>query len=166
MTGGLRPALGALLCGLAVVGTAGWRAIRLETSVAAAPISVPATPSAASVHLRARTEPGALQAAADRNLFHPQRIRGGIFRLPGDADPYEAPAPTPPPPTLRLLGTAVTATGQDFVVCAGDGHPARIVRLGERCGDLVLERVEQGRAQFGVSAGDPLVIEVPKPGES
>lgn len=162
----IRLAAGAMIVAAVVLAVTVTRAVRLDaTAPIAAAASVreigPPIPMGPRVPVEA-----ALRAAAERNAFHPERRRGGAYRLPGRGTPEPA-LPEPPPwaaGPVGLVGTAVSRDGRDFVVCQAGREPPRIVRLGGSCGELVLESVEQGRATFRDPAGERVVLEVPKAG--
>ncbi|HEX6616909.1 MAG TPA: hypothetical protein VF046_11450 [Gemmatimonadales bacterium] len=67
-------------------------------------------------------------------------------------------------PPFRLIGTAVLPAGRGFAMCQMGEQPPRLVRLGERVGDLVLKRVHQGRATFESAEGRQVELRVPKAG--
>jgi hypothetical protein len=108
-----------------------------------------------------------LLAAVAKDLFHPERRRPGArFRLPADlaaaaAHRQEAEAPER---SLRVIGTAVAPDGGGFAMCAWAGGSPRIVRVGERVGAWVLRRVSPGAAEFTTSAGQTIVVRIPKAG--
>lgn len=142
----------------------GVRASRIEPLSLAATATEASAFTDAAVHRRALTESGALELAAEQNPFHPERRRGGVFRLPEEDDPAsmvdDAALRSQSP--VSLVGTAVSDNGGDFVVCAVGAEPPRIVRLGGACGDLELEAVERGKAEFVDAAGERVVLEVPE----
>ncbi len=105
--------------------------------------------------------------AVTKDPFHPERRRPGArFQLPADlaaaaAHRQETAAPQQ---SVRVIGTAVAPDGGGFAMCAWAGGSARIVRVGERVGEWVLNRVSPGAAEFTTSAGQSVVVRVPKAG--
>lgn len=71
--------------------------------------------------------------------------------------------PVPPPTVVRLLGTVVRA-GDSFALCQLQSDPPRIVRVGERLGDLLLLSIEQGRAVFRTRDGSRVDLSLNTPG--
>lgn len=113
----------------------------------------------------------ALVAALESGPFHPERRRpAGRFRLPGDEAPVaEAPPPaeaepTAPPAQVQLIGTAVAPGGKSFAMVQLGSEPAKLVRIGEKVGDLTLKQVEQGRAVFLSAAGARVEVNANKAG--
>lgn len=151
----------------ALAGVAGVRAARLEAVPPPDAARETGQLSGPDAHHRAATDPALIEATANRNPFDPERRRGGAFRLPQDREQPVAVGPRDRAGNsgpVRLVGTAVTGDGKDFVVCAVGREPPRIVRLGGRCGDLMLESVERGSAELTDPAGERVVLEVPKAG--
>lgn len=68
------------------------------------------------------------------------------------------------PVPVRLLGTIVRAAGRSFAMCRIEGEPARVVYPGDRIGELTLESVSQGSANFIDDAGARVVLRVPRTG--
>lgn len=115
--------------------------------------------------------PEALVAALESGPFHPERRRpAGRFRLPGDVVPVaEAPPPAmaepaAPPPQVQLIGTAVAPGGKSFAMVQLGSEPPKLVRIGEKVGDLTLRQVEQGRAVFVSAAGARVEVNANKAG--
>lgn len=162
----VRVAVAATVFAAAVLAVALARALHVDTTVPL--VGSPAVPELGPPFPAGAAIPGdaVLTLAADRNPFHPERRRGGIYRLPGSqvapAAPEEALSAALGPVTL--VGTAVGEGGRGFVVCRVGRESPRIVRLDGSCGDLVLETVEQGRASFRDAAGERVLLEVPKAG--
>lgn len=76
----------------------------------------------------------------------------------GDAEPPRDRAPLQVSSAdLRLLGTVVNGAA-GFAVCQLATDAPRIVRIGERIGDLTLISVEQARALFRTPSGVPLAV--------
>jgi hypothetical protein len=81
-------------------------------------------------------------------------------------EPREAPrdtAPATPAVAVRLLGTVVRG-GDSFALCQIQPEPPRIVRVGERLGDLVLLAIDQGRAVFRSRTGTRVELSLTTPG--
>jgi len=158
-----RIALAALAaCGI----LAGWtlrRALDVEP-----PAGVqPARPVALPVPVPGGGTPAArLAAAVDRDPFHPERRRPAVrFRLPGEALPADsAAAAAGATGPFLLIGTAVLSEGGGFAMCQWGSEPAKLVRVGERVGNLTLELVARGRATFVDAAGRRTEVRVPKAG--
>jgi len=108
-----------------------------------------------------------LLGAVTKDPFHPERRRPGArFQPPADlaaaaAHRQDAQATEQ---SLRVIGTAVAPDGGGFAMCAWAGGSPRIVRVGERVGAWVLRRVSPGAAEFTTSAGQAVVVRVPKAG--
>ena len=67
------------------------------------------------------------------------------------------------PAEVRLLGTVVRG-GDSFALCQLQADPPRIVRVGERLGDLVLLAIDQGRAVFRTRGGSRVELALTTPG--
>ena len=106
-----------------------------------------------------------LAAAVDQDPFHVERRRPAVrFRLPGEALAQDSvPAAAAGTPFL-LIGTAVLAEGRGFAMCQWGSEPPRLVRVGERVGDLTLRVVARGRATFTDGNGRRMEVRVPKAG--
>lgn len=107
----------------------------------------------------------AFAAAVARDPFHPERRASAErFTMPGsEASPEQTPALEPEAPgEVRLVGTAVVPGGRDFVMCRTGGERPLIVRMGERCGTLLLEAVRPQEARFKGDDGSVVVLYVPK----
>ncbi len=105
--------------------------------------------------------------AVAKDPFHPERRRPGArFQLPSDAVAVTVrhEGPSAMEGSLRLVGTAVGADGSGFAMCAWQGAPPRIVRIGERIGEWRLQRVSPGAAAFATPAGDTITVRIPKAG--
>ena len=103
--------------------------------------------------------PEALSAAAvEHDPFRPERRRPAErFRLPGERGPNAAsPASLP---AIRLIGTAVIGDG-GFAMCQRASDAPRLVRVGEKFGDLTLRSVQQGRAVFRAADGTSVEVRV------
>jgi hypothetical protein len=72
--------------------------------------------------------------------------------------------PVTPPGSIRLVGTVALPENRSVVMAQWGTEPARIVRIGEQIGALVLRRVEPGSAEFEDESGSRLTVRVPKPG--
>lgn len=159
----------AVFAAACLAGVTGMRAIRVEPPPTAAPEAAPPALTDSDTQRRMATDPGAVAVATARNPFHPERRRGGVFRMPGEDQGGAVPDELESPGmqgSVRLVGTAVSGDGDDFVMCAVGGEPPRIVRPGGRCGEMVLEEVSQGRAEFTNPTGERVVLEVPRVGSS
>jgi hypothetical protein len=106
-----------------------------------------------------------LTAAVAKDPFHVARRRPGVrFRLPGEALPDGVPATAEAGGQVQLIGTAVLPQGHGFAMCKWGAEPARLVRVGERVGDLTLRFVGRGRATFVNREGRSMEVRVPKAG--
>lgn len=91
-------------------------------------------------------------AAVEQDPFRPERRRPSErFRLPGERAP-DAGAAQPAPAAIRLIGTAVIGAG-GFAMCQRGVEAPKLVRVGEKFGDLTLRTVHQGRAIFRAADG-------------
>lgn len=163
----LRTAVLATIAASVIAVVTGVRAVRLESVPIASLVIETPRATHPDVHRRAATGSEVLAAAAEHNLFHPQRRRGGVFRPEGEEpieSAYDGGDYHNAENLVRLVGTAVSHDGEDFVVCAVGPDPHKIVRLGEWCGDLLLDAVKRGRAEFTDPAGERVMMEVPNVG--
>lgn len=105
-----------------------------------------------------------LTAAVAKDPFHAARRRPGVrFRLPGEALSSDGvPATAEAGGQVQLIGTAVLPHGHGFAMCQWGAEPARLVRVGERVGDLTLRFVGRGRATFVNREGRRMEVRVPK----
>ena len=135
-------------------------------------IDDPAAERAAVPAAMATPVPGAgtpvarLAAAVSKDPFHVERRRPTArFRLPGEALPQDSvPAALDAGTRFQLIGTAVLAEGRGFAMCQWGTEPPRLVRVGERVGDLTLRVVDRGRATFTDGNGRRMEVRVPKAG--
>ena len=115
-------------------------------------------------------EPASLEsvlAAVEIDPFHPERRRpGSRFRLPGEpAERIRAPAPRLSAPTsLVLTGTVIYPDGGGLAVLSQDRGATMTLRVGERLGELTLQKVERERAIFSGPGGRQVVIPVRRSG--
>jgi hypothetical protein len=106
-----------------------------------------------------------VSAAVDLDPFRSDRHRPvERFRMPGE----RSTAPRPPvaglPPSMRLTGTVVYPSGGGAALLEGGGQGTRLVRVGERVGELTLREVGREQAVFVSSSGNRVVIRVHKEG--
>ena len=108
--------------------------------------------------------PATLSAAVRKAPFRAERTPPTRpFRLPGEPLATAAPGDTARS-TFQLIGTAVLTGGGGFAMCQfGDAAP-KLVRIGERIGELTLTKVAQGRAVFADPGGRRTELRVPKAG--
>jgi hypothetical protein len=143
------------------------RAVAIDPGSPIIPTADP--PAAPTMEVRAPVPASApaagdLSQAVEQDLFRPDRKRPAMrFRLPGEPLPGSTPA-GPPESRVRLIGTALLPPGGGFAMCQVGDDPPRVVRLGERLGDLVLREVVQGRAVFVSPGGGRLELKVPRGG--
>lgn len=157
----MRLAFAAVSTALALLGWAVWRALEIDDvrpGVAASDAGAGTTPDAPVREGYSRER---VLAAVDKDPFHPGRRRPAVrFRLPSDGR-----IATPEPaPGVRVVGTAATAGGGGFAMCAWAGGPPRIVRIGERVGEWTLSKVTPGAAEFRAPTGTTVVVRVAKVG--
>jgi len=114
----------------------------------------------------AETPVARLAAAVGRDPFHPARHRPAVrFRLPGEALPSDSATRAPAAATpFLLIGTAVMSEGGGFAMCQWGNDAPKLVRVGERVGDLTLKLVARGQATFVDAGGRTLEVRVPKAG--
>lgn len=157
----VRLAFAAVSTALALLGWSLWRALSVDEvrpAVAAGDVAAGTTPDAAA---REGYSADRVFAAVAKDPFHPGRRRPAVrFRLPSDAR-IAAPEPAP---GVRVVGTAATAGGGGFAMCAWAGGPPRIVRIGERVGEWTLSKVTPGAAEFRAPTGTTVVVRVAKAG--
>lgn len=152
----------ALAAALALVLFTAWHALR---RVDVQPLSGATSASSDSAGPQSSYEPYSLTrvlTALDKDPFHPQRRRPAR-RLQSAGGNVAANSQQ----TLAILviGTAVSADGRGFAMCAWGGAPPRIVRVGERIGDWTLRAVSPGAAEFTSPTGVNAVVRIAKPGE-
>jgi hypothetical protein len=133
------------------------------------PLSESSAPSPNEAVLSFQARPAIAKAklasALDHDPFHPERRRPAErFRLPGEALAASAGSDSVAPPAITLIGTAVLPEGRGFAMCRWGAEPPKLVRIGERVGDLTLRQVERGRALFLTTSGKRLEVRVPKAG--
>jgi hypothetical protein len=93
-----------------------------------------------------------------RQWYRPERRRPAErFRLPGERSSAGVPAAALP--AIRLIGTAVIGRG-GFAMCQRGVDAPRLVRVGERFGELTLRSVQQGRAVFRAADGTSVEVRV------
>jgi len=156
---------GWLLAGaIAVLLVAAWRAVRID-EVEPPPLPAPVNPPAAA------PSPGEgegysiarVMEAVNNDPFHPLRRRPARRLQPAGNQVVEAVADGGL--SVQVIGTAVSANGGGFAMCAWGGAAPRIVRIGERVGDWTLRAVTPGAAQFRSSTGTTVVVRIAKAGE-
>lgn len=150
----------ALAAALALVLVTAWHALR---RVDVQPLAGATSASSDSAGPQSSQEPYSLTrvlTALDKDPFHPQRRRPAR-RLQSAGGNVAANSTL----AVLVIGTAVSADGRGFAMCAWGGAPPRIVRVGERIGDWTLRAVSQGAAEFTSSTGVNAVVRIAKPGE-
>jgi hypothetical protein len=106
-----------------------------------------------------------LAGAVGKDPFHPERRRPTLrFRFPGEGAPASATTDAPSSGSLKLIGTAIMPEGKGFAMCQVGAEPPKLVRIGERVGQLTLKGIEPGRAVFLTAAGKRYEVQVPKAG--
>jgi len=158
---------GAALAGaILVLLVAAWRAVRVES---VSPLPVPATGGADTTVPSTEREGYSLariMEAVNNDPFHPLRRRPARrLQAVGTGATQVIPAVAERGLSIQVIGTAVSAGGGGFAMCAWGGAPPRIVRVGERLGDWTLRTVTPGAAQFVSSTGASVMVRVAKPGE-
>lgn len=141
----------ALVADLALLARAAWP--RAEVPVV--PLRLAAAPTI--VQLPAHAAP-VLDSAAALDPFEPL---GKPQQLASAEVVPQAAAPVAQP---RLVGTVIRETGS-FVVMAMPEGPIKVVRVGERAGDLRLRSVSAGGAVFDdITKGERVTLRTPTPG--
>ncbi len=154
---------GWLLAGaIALLLVAAWRAVRIdEVESLPAPVTAPgATPSPGEGEGYSLAR---VMEAVNNDPFHPLRRRPARRLQPTGGQVVEAVADRGL--SVQVIGTAVSANGGGFAMCAWGGAPPRVVRIGERVGDWTLRAVTPGAAQFTSSTGTTAVVRIAKAGE-
>ncbi len=138
------------------------RAIALEPLPRARPEPVKEDSARAVPPARVASEP--TMAAVDRDPFRPDRRRPPErFRLPGErASRSDTAAAAFPGGAVVLIGTAVIGDG-GFVMCQRGADSPKLVRVGERIGDLTLRSVRRGHALFRTGNGAAVELRVAPP---
>ena len=158
-----RVALAALVVTGALAASTLRRALEAEPSIAveAGALAVPAIPVPG-----AGTAVGRVLVAVNKDPFHVERRRPAVrFRLPGESAPSDTVAPASDAGNpFQLIGTAVLPEGRGFAMCQWGTESPKLVRVGERVGDLTLKLVTRGRATFVDAAGRTREVRVPKAG--
>jgi hypothetical protein len=114
------------------------------------------TPSAI-VRMPPQASP-ALDSALQRDPFEPL---GAPQQIASAEVVPQAAAPAAQP---RLVGTVVRGA-ESFVVMAMPDGPIKVVRVGERAGDLRLRSVSAGSAVFDdINGGERITLRAPTPG--
>jgi hypothetical protein len=150
---------------LAVV-SAGVMARSLVRAVLLAPLPRPSASRAAEPEQSPggtdRKSSALAAAAVEHDPFRPERTRPAErFRLPGERAPEAAVQAAPS--VIRLIGTAVIGDG-GFAMCQRGVEAPKLVRVGEKFGDLTLRTVHQGRAIFRAADGSAVELKaVPNP---
>jgi hypothetical protein len=161
----VRMALAALIVASAIAASTLRRALEPEPSVAvvAGSLAMPATPVPVP---GTGTAAGRVLAAVNKDPFHAERRRPAVrFRLPGEAvSPDTLTAAAGAGNLFQLIGTAVLPEGRGFAMCQWGTESPKLVRVGERVGDLTLKVVARGRATFVDATGRTREVRVPKAG--
>jgi hypothetical protein len=141
----------ALLVDLALLARMAWP--RAEVPV----VPLRLTPPSSIVQLSPHSAP-AIDSAAARDPFEPL---GAPQQLASAEVVPQAAAPAAQP---RLVGTVIRET-ESFVVMAMPEGTIKIVRVGERAGDLRLRSVSTGSAVFDdINKGERVTLHSPTPG--
>lgn len=143
----------ALAAGLAVVGWAIARAVRVEVTEAAAP---PRFATIESVGADRSTPVVDIRGVVELNAFSPARTAPARrYRLSGWEEQASA---APPPPQPIVLGTAVSTPEQSFAIAkVGDGRPT-VVRVGDILSGYTVRTIERGHVVFTSQTGERLEI--------
>jgi len=156
----------AFAAALSVLLISAWQALRIEPvrPFQAADGGLGDTTSSASE--REGYSLARIMEAVDNDPFHPLRRRPAHrFHSAGSEVKGVLPALADRGLGIQVIGTAVSAGGGGFAMCAWGGAPPRIVRIGERVGDWTLRAVTPGAAQFVSATGASTVVRIAKPGE-
>jgi hypothetical protein len=160
----VRLAFIALSTALALLGWTLWGAVRVDAVRPAFAVTDAGVDTALDAPAREGYSADRVFASVAKDPFHPDRRRPAVrFRLPSDARTATA-ALAPGAPPVRVVGTAASAAGGGFAMCAWAGGPPRIVRIGERVGDWTLSKVTPGAAEFRAPTGTTVVVRVARVG--
>ncbi len=147
--------LGAMICaGLVAVLTI-WRAVVIDS--VAATRSRDDTLSPVLVSPRHAIPIAGIANTVEKDPFRPDR-------RPGERLPASARTRTAPVPRLRLAGTMMYPGGGGAALLEGADRSTRIVRVGEKVGELTLRSVTSGEAVFVSPTGATVTVRVQKPG--
>ena len=133
------------------------RALTSHDDVPAVPLNIA---GAAPIVRRAPDAVGLLQAARARQPFEPL---GGPVQTLASAGMIVPQAMPMAPPQPRLVGTVVR-DAESFVVMAMPDGSIKVVRIGERAGDLRLRAVTASGAMFDDIHGGRVTLRPPTPG--
>jgi hypothetical protein len=147
---------------LALLLVSAWSAVHLD-EVEGLRASVTAPDTAPTSTEREGYSLARVMEAVNNDPFHPLRRRPAHRLQPVGGQVVEAVAERGL--SVQVIGTAVSANGGGFAMCAWGGAPPRIVRIGERVGDWTLRAVTPGAAQFTSSTGATVVVRIAKAGE-
>lgn len=162
----VRFALAALSGSAALLGWTLWHALQPDEIAPPAPVVTDAQ-LGEGAPAPARYALERVLGAVTKDPFHPERRRPGArFQLPADlaAAAARRPETQATEQSVRVIGTAVAPDGGGFAMCAWAGGSPRIVRVGEHVGAWVLKRVSPGVAEFTTTAGQAVVVRIPKAG--
>lgn len=98
-------------------------------------------------------------SVVDGNVFAPERTAPlHRYRLAGGYE--EAFATFEPEPIEQPVvhGTVVGANGRSFAMCALNGAPTVIVRVGDRLGDFTVRSIARGVVEFSTTSGERFAI--------
>jgi hypothetical protein len=162
----------AIMIFVLAAGAAAWSLVR---ALRQPPESAPARRTATVTELagtpaRAEVSPTLLLDAVEHDPFNRERQRPAVrFRMAGEGNPDSleaaAVAVASAEPTLRLVGTAVLSGGKAFAICQWGDEPAKVVRIGERIGNMTLRTVQPGRAVFASNKGKSIELRVRTEGD-
>ena len=132
------------------------RASRVRAEATVVPLRIA---PAERIAPRSADAKGLIESAGARRPFEPL---GGVQTLAsaGTVIPQAVAIPAPQP---RLIGTVVGGA-ESFVVMAMTDGAIKVVRLGERAGDLRLRSVSAGGAVFDDIHGGRVTLRPPTPG--
>ncbi len=97
------------------------------------------------------------------NVFAPERSAPPQrYLLAGGFEAYQDAVDdvVPEPPARPVVhGTVVGTNGRSFAMCALNGAPSVIVRVGDRLGDYTVRSIERGVVEFSTASGERFAID-------
>lgn len=135
-------------------------AVRATLIGYAAPATVATWPGAGTPQHAWSPDSLAAQLAAQNPFAASRRAPSTRYRLaiPGDAL-AALPADEAVEPARPVVhGTAVSSDGRGFAMCAIDGQPVTVVRVGDRVGDYTVVAIARGLVTFRDAQGQRLEI--------
>jgi hypothetical protein len=148
--------------GVGFVVQVAWHTVELD------PLPIARAPNMVADAIPVSRTTGAVDVtpAVELDPFRPERRRAPArYPVPGDAPPRLEKPPETAPSAVTLVGTVMSLDGSGFAMVAIAGSPSRVVRVGQTVGELMLKKIEQGKAVFRSATGELVVLTVPKAGQ-